>query len=224
MSTIKAFVFDAYGTLLQVNTIDTLLESFYGKEAATISKLWRSKQLEYTWLREIMGTYKPFSEVTQEALQYALSRFKLPAEQSKVDQLMKGYDQLKIYPEAGECLHRLIGDYKLAVLSNANLKMLEAALTYNQVYSTFDQILSTDQVHCYKPNPKIYQLAVDFLALEKEEIAFITANAWDAAGAKSFGLQVYWINRKEWPVEALGVEPDRIVRSLAEIKVDSESL
>ena len=213
----KAFVFDAYGTLFNISSIDQLLQEFYGGDATAIAQLWRSKQLEYSWLREIMGTYKPFSEVTKEALRYALEHFQRRSKETQIKALMSAYDELKIYPEVGGCLQKLKGQYQLAVLSNANLSMLYAAFNHNKVTTAFDSILSADQVKCFKPNPKIYQLAVDELGLSKKEIVFVTANAWDATGANSFGLQVVWINRLGRPVEELGVAPDWVMKELLEI-------
>lgn len=209
-----ALVFDAYGTLFDVHSVVRRCEAFYPGKGAALSQAWRTKQLEYTWLRSLMGRYKPFSEVTREALAYACEAMGLVLTAEKMEALMGEYLMLEPYPEVREALQALAGK-KLAILSNGSPDMLEPLVRHAAL--RFDSVLSVDALGIFKPSPRVYQLAVEKLGVAKERIGFVSSNCWDALGAKSFGFAVYWINRAGAPVDRLGFAPDRVIASLKEL-------
>lgn len=211
---LRALVFDAYGTLFDVHSVQARCEAFWPGKGAQLSQLWRSKQLEYTWLRTLMQRYAPFSQVTDEALRYACEFLKLEIEESQLRTLIEEYRRLALFPEVAGAFPKFSGR-KLTILSNGSPDMLDPLVA--QCGLSFDAVLSVDALKRFKPAPEVYQLAVDRLGTPKEEIGFVSSNGWDAAGAKSFGFNVFWINRAGAPVDALGFRPDHIVRSLDEI-------
>ena len=207
----EAFVFDAYGTLYDVHSVAARCESYWPGKGASVSQLWRAKQLEYTWQRSLMRRYEPFSSVTRAALSYACAALSLELEGAQVDALMEEYTRLALYPEARAALSRLKG--KKAILSNGSPDML-LPLVENSALP-FDAVMSVDEVKVFKPAPEVYELAVR--RLRTESVAFISANCWDALGAKSYGFTVYWINRARAPIDRLGFEPDAVLTSLNEV-------
>lgn len=207
----EAFVFDAYGTLYDVHSVAARCESYWPRKGASVSQLWRAKQLEYTWQRSLMRRYEPFSSVTRAALSYACAALRLELEGAQVDALMEEYTRLALYPEARAALSRLSG--KKAILSNGSPDML-LPLVENSALP-FDAVMSVDEVKVFKPAPEVYELAVR--RLRTESVAFISANCWDALGAKSYGFTVYWINRARAPIDRLGFEPDAVLTSLDEV-------
>jgi 2-haloacid dehalogenase len=207
----EAFVFDAYGTLYDVHSVAARCESYWPGKGASVSQLWRAKQLEYTWQRSLMRRYEPFSSVTRAALSYACAALSLELEGAQVDALMEEYTRLALYPEARAALSRLKG--KKAILSNGSPDML-LPLVENSALP-FDAVMSVDEVKVFKPAPEVYELAVR--RLRTESVAFISANCWDALGAKSYGFTVYWINRARAPIDRLGFEPDAVLTSLDEV-------
>lgn len=207
----EAFVFDAYGTLYDVHSVAARCESYWPGKGASVSQLWRAKQLEYTWQRSLMRRYEPFSSVTRAALSYACAALRLELEGAQVDALMEQYTRLALYPEARAALSRLRG--KKAILSNGSPDML-LPLVENSALPC-DAVMSVDEVKVFKPAPEVYELAVR--RLRTESVAFISANCWDALGAKSYGFTVYWINRARAPIDRLGFEPDAVLTSLDEV-------
>lgn len=207
----EAFVFDAYGTLYDVHSVAARCESYWPGKGASVSQLWRAKQLEYTWQRSLMRRYEPFSSVTRAALSYACAALRLELEGAQVDALLEEYTRLALYPEARAALSRLRG--KKAILSNGSPDML-LPLVENSALP-FDAVMSVDEVKVFKPAPEVYELAVH--RLRTEAIAFVSANCWDALGAKSYGFTVYWINRARAPIDRLGFEPDAVLTSLDEV-------
>jgi len=207
----EAFVFDAYGTLYDVHSVAARCESYWPGKGASVSQLWRAKQLEYTWQRSLMRRYEPFSSVTRAALSYACAALSLELEGAQVDALMEEYTRLALYPEARAALSRLKG--KKAILSNGSPDML-LPLVENSALP-FDAVMSVDEVKVFKPAPEVYELAVR--RLRTERVAFISSNCWDALGAKSYGFTVYWINRARAPIDRLGFEPDAVLTSLNEV-------
>lgn len=207
----EAFVFDAYGTLYDVHSVAARCESYWPGKGASVSQLWRAKQLEYTWQRSLMRRYEPFSSVTRAALSYACAALRLELEGAQVNALMEEYTRLALYPEARAALSRLKG--KKAILSNGSPDML-LPLVENSALP-FDAVMSVDEVKVFKPAPEVYELAVR--RLRTESVAFISANCWDALGAKSYGFTVYWINRAQAPIDRLGFEPDAVLTSLDEV-------
>lgn len=207
----EAFVFDAYGTLYDVHSVAARCESYWPGKGASVSQLWRAKQLEYTWQRSLMRRYEPFSGVTRAALSYACEALRLELEKAQVDALMDEYTRLALYPEARAALSRLKG--KKAILSNGSPDMLLPLVEKSALH--FDAVMSVDEVRVFKPAPQVYELAVR--RLKTESVAFISANCWDALGAKSYGFTVYWINRARAPVDRLGFKPDAVLTSLDEV-------
>jgi len=210
--TLQALVFDAYGTLYDVHSVVRRCEACFPGKGMPLSQLWRSKQLEYTWQRSLMQRYVPFSSVTREALVYSCAALGLDAREH-VDTLMAEYLRLAPFAEVPHALERL--PLKKAILSNGSPDMLEPLVRHSGL--RFDAVLSVDEVKIYKPAPQVYELAVRRLGVPKAAIGFVSSNCWDALGAKSFGFTVYWINRSNAPVDALGFAPDAQVKSLAEL-------
>lgn len=211
-----ALVFDAYGTLFDVHSVVALCEELWPGRGAQVSQLWRTKQLEYTWLRSLMGRYEDFAHVTEAGIRYACAALALPFDDAKRGRLMRAYLHLATFPEVKESLGRLRG-IELAILSNGAPAMLQDLVTNAGLSGTIPHVLSVDEVHIYKPSPKVYQLAVDRLGVPVKAIGFVSSNGWDAAGAKAFGFRTYWVNRAGAPVDPLGVAPDHVIGSLAEL-------
>lgn len=203
MNGIKACVFDAYGTLFDVHSAVGRLRDDIGPGADDLSKLWRTKQLEYTWLRALMGKHVDFWQVTGDALDYALASTGLGNAATR-QALMDAYLTLDAYPEVPAMLARLkAAGMKLAILSNGEPKMLDAAVKGAGIDKVLDHVLSVEAVGIFKPHPSVYQLAVDQLEVSASAISFQSSNAWDVNGASSFGFRPVWINRFGAPAERL---------------------
>lgn len=213
----SALVFDAYGTLFDVHSVLARCEAFWPGKGAQLSQLWRAKQLEYTWQRSLMRRYVPFSQVTRDALQFACQFFDLDFDKDKTENLMQEYLDLSTYPEVPEALKRLQGR-KLAILTNGSPDMIGPLVRNRGLEKTFDAVLSVDELKIFKPAPQVYGLAVRKLKVPKQKIGFVSSNCWDAIGARSYGFEVWWINRSGAPVDRMGLEPDRMVKSLNEIR------
>ena len=212
MSPIRGYVFDAYGTLFDVHSVVEAGREITSDPAA-LSTTWRQKQLEYTWLRALMGTYADFWVVTEAALRYSIRRLGLGATEAQVRRLMDAYLSLACFPEVKAALGRLAGRPR-AVLSNGSPAMLAAAVTASGLTALLEHVISVDRVKTYKPSPLVYALGPQILGIAAGELLFVSSNGWDVAGAKSFGYQVAWCNRTGAPEEALGVSPDLVVGSL----------
>ncbi|MBI4242307.1 MAG: haloacid dehalogenase type II [Candidatus Rokubacteria bacterium] len=215
MAQIQGILFDAYGTLFDVHSVVEAGRALTD-DPQTLSLTWRQKQLEYTWLRALMGRYEDFWQVTQAALRYALRRLGLRASEAEFARLMEAYLSLRAFPEAKAALERLRGT-PLAILSNGSPRMLAAAAASSGLAGVFAHVLSVDAVKTYKPSPKVYELGVQAMGAPAGQLLFVSANAWDVAGAKAFGYQVCWCNRANAPMEELGVAPDVTVGGLDEI-------
>ncbi len=212
----RAFVFDAYGTLFDVHSVITACRELTADPEA-LSREWRAKQLEYTWLRALMGRYEDFWEVTRAALRYALERMKVEATRAQVDRLMDAYLSLQPFPEVPETLKRLHGRFPLAILSNGSPRMLRAAAESSGLHPYLQHVLSVDAVRTYKPNPVVYELGTRALGLPKDAITFVSSNPFDVIGAKAFGFRVIWCNRTRALLDPLGFLPDATVARLDEI-------
>lgn len=212
---LKALVFDAYGTLFDVHSVGARCEQYWPGHGAALSQLWRTKQLEYSWLRSLMGRYIPFSAVTRDALAYACEALGLPLDGARGDALMQAYRALTPYPDVPPALEQLrAGGRKLAILTNGSPDMIEPLVANRRMKDSFDAVLSVDPLRVYKPAPRVYQLAVERLGVAADKTGFVSSNCWDAIGAKSFGFRVWWINRTGAPVDRLGFAPDGILKSL----------
>lgn len=211
---IGACVFDAYGTLFDVHSACNREAAALGDKAAALSASWRQKQLEYSWLRSLMGRHADFWQVTGEALDYALALHGV-ADPALRERLLQLYLRLEAYPDVRDCLERLRGaGLKTAILSNGAPAMLEAAVDHAGIADLLDDVQSVEAVGVFKPAPAVYQLAVDRLAVPAARIAFVSTNGWDAAGAGHFGFTVAWMNRFAQPDEQLGRRPDAVIGGL----------
>jgi 2-haloacid dehalogenase len=209
----EAFVFDAYGTLYDVHSVAARCESNWPGKGTQLSVLWRTKQLEYTWQRSLMQRYAPFSTVTRDALAYSCEALKLELSVAQTEGLMAEYLNLSLYPDVVRTLQAL--NTRKAILSNGSPDML-LPLVQNSGLE-LDAVISVDELRVFKPAPQVYALAVEKLHLDHSKIGFVSSNCWDAMGAKSYGFNVYWINRAGAPVDRLGFKPDRMLASLNEI-------
>jgi 2-haloacid dehalogenase len=215
MAPIRGYVFDAYGTLFDVHAVVEAGRALTSDPLA-LSLAWRQKQLEYTWLRSLMGRYEDFWRVTEDALRWAIARLGLTASEPDVRRLMDAYLSLACFPEVPAALAALAGRPR-AILSNGAPAMLAAAVSSSGLAPHLDHVLSVDAVRTYKPSPLVYALAPQAMAIDAGDLLFVSSNAWDVAGAKSFGYQVAWCNRTNAPAENLGVTPDHVIRSLADL-------
>ncbi|VWX35365.1 haloacid dehalogenase type II [Exiguobacterium oxidotolerans] len=210
---IKALVFDVYGTLFDVHAVKAKADELYPEHGADISQVWRQKQLEYSFLRQLNGQYVPFSQVTRDALRYALLQLKLHVTEENIAALMEAYLELSHYEEVEAVLHEMSGK-QLAVFSNGSHDMLDSLIEQSGLGSLFDHIISVDDIKQYKPTPAAYMHALNTLGLKREEVLFMSSNGWDITGAKSFGFRTAWINRSGLPVEELNLDPDSIYDDL----------
>lgn len=212
MNGVDAVAFDLYGTLAEVASVGRAAAEVTENPAALVD-LWRQKQLEYTWLRSLMGRYQDFWATTGDALDYALDRLGITVDQPTRAELLDSWLAVRVYSEVPAALEAL-APRRLAVLSNGNPEMLEACLATAGIRDRFDHVLSVDEVGVYKPHPSVYELAVKAFALPAERILFVSSNPWDAAGARTFGFPVAWVNRTGAPFDRLGAAPDLVVADL----------
>jgi 2-haloacid dehalogenase len=213
---IKAWVFDAYGTLFDPLSVQGKAESIFPGRGEALSRLWRLRQLEYTWLRALMNRYADFWQVTREALVYACHTLGLHCEAPQQEELMQEYLHLEVYPDVTEGLDSLLSQ-RLAILSNGSPQMLEAVVEHAGLKQAISLLLSVDKVRTYKPSPAVYQLAVEALKLRKNEIGFVSSNYWDAAGAAAFGFPAFWLNRTKAAPDELGSAPETTLTGLREL-------
>lgn len=216
--TLDALVFDAYGTLFDVHAVAQRCEKYWPGKGAQLSQLWRAKQLEYSWLRSLMGRYQPFSALTRDALGYACEALALALDEARTKALLRDYLELAPFPDVAEALAGLRGDgRRLAILTNGSPDMIGPLVKNRGLEASFDAVLSADSVKTFKPAPRVYQLAVDALRVPAASIGFVSSNGWDALGARSFGFTAFWINRDGAPVDRLGLQPDGMLENLGEL-------
>ncbi|MEZ5666391.1 MAG: haloacid dehalogenase type II [Alphaproteobacteria bacterium] len=212
---IRACVFDAYGTMFDVAAAAARERAALGAQAQPLAQLWRQKQLEYTWLRSLMGAYADFWQLTGDALDYALDSLGI-ADPALRDRLLDLYSRLDAYPEVPGVLAALRkGGLACAILSNGAPAMLASAVANAGVGDMLAATLSVDGLRIYKPDPRVYQLAVDRLGVAASEICFLSSNAWDVAGSAHFGFRAVWVNRFGQPAERLPGRPVAELRDLA---------
>jgi len=238
--TIKAIVFDAYGTLYDVQSVADVTEDAFPGYGEIITQVWRIKQLEYTWLRSLMRQYRDFSEVTRDALTYTLDSLGLEYDDDSFARIIDKYLHLDLYPDALAALSAM-KDRKLAILSNGSPDMLGALISSSGLDRVLDAVISVDAKKTFKPSPEAYMLIEEALHVPPSEVLFISSNPWDACGAKAFGLNVAWIERVTpeamalaclesetlppltmfWALrtqmDELGVAPDHRIHGLAEL-------
>ncbi len=215
---LQAIIFDAYGTLFDVFSIGALAERLFPGKGAAVAELWRDKQIEYTRLRTLSNTYKPFWEVTQDALVFTCRKLGLDLTLDAQTQLMGQYAKLQAFPENLGVLQALKArGLKLAILSNGNPDMLNAAVQAAGMQGLFTQVLSVDSVQKFKTAPEAYQLGPDVLGVAARDALFVSSNCWDVCGAAWFGYRTFWVNRANAPMEELGVTPNAQGRSLTDL-------
>ena len=214
---IGACVFDAYGTMFDVHSAVAACRADIGPQAERLSDMWRTRQLQYSWLRSLMGAYADFWTVTGEALDVSMRALGLDNAALR-EKLMQLYLTLRAYPDVAPTLDRLRArGLRTAILSNGNHRMLKAAIDNAGIGAKLDAVLSVEDAGIYKPDPRVYQLAVDRLGLPAHQMCFLSSNAWDAHAAAHFGFRVLWCNRTQQPREALPGKLAGEIRSLDEL-------
>lgn len=211
--TIKALVFDAYGTLYDVQSVAAVTDEAFPGHGEMISQIWRMKQLEYTWLRSLMGRYEDFEAITRDTLTYTLRVMGLKPSAGIFDRIMDKYVHLDLYSDAKDALAALKG-YKLAILSNGSTGMLNALVHNTGLDKILDGTISIDSKKIFKPSPQAYMLIEEKLGVKPNDVLFVSSNPFDACGAKAFGLNVAWIERVTPEAMALECKTIDMVRPL----------
>ena len=216
MPQIEAVVFDAYGTLFDVHSVIRRCEELFPGKGDALSRLWRTKQLEYTWLRSLMGRYEDFEQVTRAALKFTCKSLGLARSDVTESLLMQEYLRLSLYPDARLALDLLKGR-KLAILSNGSPAMLNTIVSNADLSEVFHSVLSVHALRIFKPHPSVYQWGVEALGIPKAHVAFVSSNFWDISGATAFGFRTFWINRSGAPPDELGYSPAAVLGRLDEL-------
>jgi 2-haloacid dehalogenase len=238
--TIQAVVFDAYGTLYDIQSVATVTEAAFPGYGEIITQIWRIKQLEYTWLRSLMRRYEDFSVITRESLVYTLKALGLKHDDAVFERIMDKYLHLDLYPDAAATLAAMQGR-KLAILSNGSTDMLTTLVRNSGLDRVLDATISIDAQKIFKPSPDAYTLIESRLGVPPAQVLFVSSNPWDACGARAFGLNVAWIERVtpeamalacsksdlvspltmfkaiRMQMDELGLQPDYRIRALAEL-------
>ena len=214
---IRAFVFDAYGTLFDVHAAIARHRDAAGPEADRVSEIWRAKQLEYAWMLSAAGHYADFWTLTERALDHALARCPT-VERALRSTLLDAYFKLDAFPDARNALSALHAqDFKTAILSNGNPHMLDGAVTAAGIDADLDAVLSVDTIRIYKPRREVYAMVTDTFKIAPADVAFVSSNRWDVMGAVAFGFTCVWVNRANLPDEYLEFAPAHVVRDLASL-------
>jgi 2-haloacid dehalogenase len=217
-SPLRAVLFDAYGTLLDVHSVTVRGDALFPGTGAALSALWREKQLQYSWLRTMSGRYADFWQVTGDALDYAAERLGLSLTPEARSALMAEYERLAPFADAASALTEVARlGVPLAVLSNGTPHMLEAAFGAASLRDRFAALISIDPAQRYKTAPEAYKLAVDLFGGTPAEFVLVSSNGWDIAGGGHFGFGTFWVNRQAAPVERMGVAPSAIGTGLADL-------
>jgi 2-haloacid dehalogenase len=211
-----AIVFDMYGTVTNLKAVSNACADLV-EDPAGFGALWRSKQLEYTFLSSLMEDYEDFWQVTEAALHYATAATGSRLTEGQRSSLMQSWLRPEPYEDAFKGLQEMKDRYPLAILSNGSRGMLKKGLNHAGLESFFDHVLSVDEVKVFKPSPKVYGLAPNRLGVCKERILFVSSNSFDVVGAKKYGFQTAWIRREEVPLDPLGETPDYVVSSFEEL-------
>ena len=216
MKNIKAIIFDAYGTLFDVNSAAEKCKDKIGDKWEPFANFWRTTQLEYTWLRSLMGRHKDFWQVTEDSLDKSMKAFNIDS--SMKNELLNLYKILSPYKEVSETLKALKEKkFKLAILSNGTPSLLNELVKSNNLNNLFDDIFSIEEVGVYKPDSKVYDIPVKKYKIKKDEIAFLSANTWDVSGGGNYGYQAIWVNRNNNIFDNLDYKPISEIKSLKEL-------
>jgi 2-haloacid dehalogenase len=213
---VQALLFDVYGTLFDVHSVVQQCEQQFPGKGVALSQLWRTKQLEYTWQRSLMHRYEPFHVVTRAALRVACRALALEASAAVLDQLIGAYLHLKPYPDTVPALQQL-KKMPLAVFSNGSLQMLGPLLASADIEKYMSHVISVDEIHVFKPDPRVYALGCQRLGVEAKQVALVSSNFWDICGARAYGMQAFWINRTGAGMDELDFEPTAVFASLTQM-------
>jgi 2-haloacid dehalogenase len=216
MKNIKAIIFDAYGTLFDVNSAAEKCKDKIGDKWEGFANYWRTTQLEYTWLRSLMNRHKNFWQVTEDSLDKSMKVFKIDS--SMKNELLNLYKILSTFLEVPEVLKFLKAkNYKLAILSNGTPTLLNKLVTSNNLDNIFDDIFSIEEVGIYKPDSKVYDLPIKKYKIEKEEVVFLSANTWDVSGGGNYGYSSIWVNRNNNIFDNLDYKPKIQITNLKQL-------
>ena len=216
MKNIKAIIFDAYGTLFDVNSAAEKCKDKIGDKWEGFANYWRPTQLEYTWLRSLMNRHKNFWQVTEDSLDKSMKVFEIDS--SMRNELLDLYKKLSTFPEVKEVLNNLKKkDYKLAILSNGTPALLNELVTSNNLDNIFDEIFSIEEAGIYKPNSKVYDLPIKKYQIQKYEVAFLSSNTWDVSGGGNYGYSAIWVNRNKNFFDNLDYKPKNEVENLKQL-------
>ena len=216
MKNIKAIIFDAYGTLFDVNSAAEKCKDKIGEKWEPFSNFWRTTQLEYTWLRSLMGRHKDFWQITEDSLNKSMKHFNI--ESSMKNELLNLYKTLSTFPEVNEVLNKLKKkNYKLAILSNGTSSLLKELVEINNLSHIFNNIFSVEEVGIYKPNSKVYDIPIKEYRIKKDEVLFLSANTWDVSGGGNYGYNAVWVNRNNNIFDNLDYKPKNQVKQLGEL-------
>ena len=213
---IKACVFDAYGTLFDVNSAASKCKEKLGNRWEGFANAWRTTQLEYTWLRSLMKKHKNFWEITEDSLDHTMETFKI--KQGMRNELLNLYKELSPYPEVKECLEGLKSKkIKMAILSNGTPDLLKGLVESNNIQNYFDDILSIETVGIYKPDSRVYDMPIKKYDCKPENICFMSSNTWDISGGGVFGYNAVWVNRLNKVFDKLSYKPKNVINNLEEL-------
>ena len=216
MKNIKAIIFDAYGTLFDVNSAAKKCKDKIGNKWEDFANYWRTTQLEYTWLRSLMNRHKDFWQITEDSLDKSIKAFKI--DNSMRNELLDLYKKLSTFTEVKEVLNSLKKkNYKLAILSNGTPALLNKLVSSNDLTDIFDDIFSIEEVGIYKPDSKVYDLPVKKYQIKKDEVTFLSSNTWDVSGSGNYGYNSIWVNRNKNIFDNLDYKPKNEVENLKQL-------
>ena len=216
MKNIKAIIFDAYGTLFDVNSAAEKCKDKIGDKWESFANFWRTTQLEYTWLRSLMGRHKDFWQITEDSLDKSMKVFNI--DNSMKNELLNLYKVLSTFPEVNEVLKKLKEKkYKIAILSNGTPSLLNDLVKSNNLDNIFDDIFSIEQVGIYKPDAKVYNIPIQKYKIKNDEIVFLSANTWDISGGGNYGYNAVWVNRNSNVFDNLDYKPKNEIGNLKEL-------
>ena len=216
MKNIKAIIFDAYGTLFDVNSAAEKCKEKLGDKWEGFANYWRTTQLEYTWLRSLMRRHKDFWQITEDSLDKSMNFYNI--DNSMRSELLNLYKVLSPFTEVRDTLKKLKqSNYKLAILSNGTPDLLNKLVVSNQLKDIFDDIFSVEEAGIFKPDSKVYDLPINKYNIEKNEVLFLSANTWDVSGAGNYGYNTVWVNRNNNIFDKLDFEPNQQISNLSEL-------
>ncbi len=212
----KAVVFDAYGTLFDVNSAAKRCKDKIGTKWETFANFWRTTQLEYTWLRSLMKRHKNFWDITEDSLDKSMEVFNINKNMKK--ELLSLYKILSPYPEVKGVLEDLKKkNFKLSILSNGTLDLLNELVESNKLNNLFDDLFSIEEVKIYKPDPRVYEIPIKKYKIKSDEITFLSANTWDVSGGGNFGYNSIWVNRHNSVFDILDFQPKNEISNLTQL-------